>query len=173
MKVFKIEYDVDNFQSLLWNKLDNGKSRRLEFDCEPISVPLTPPDVYSLKPKLQRGDFWMFNRTFAIPPSSFAKVQPFLEEAGQVLTLPYKSEEFQVLNALNCVDCVDKEKSTMSGIKRFAFVADLVPRGIFKVPYSYSMFVGEFTCDAETEFKTFVEKNGLTGLKFVLEWSNE
>jgi hypothetical protein len=35
------------------------------------------------------------------------------------------------------------------------------------------MFVAEKTGDPQTEFKAFVETNGLTGLKFVLELSNE
>jgi len=179
MKVYHVKRDVDNYCSLSQDLVSPDPMVSLErlriLDrCQPVTEPLTPPDVYINRPKLKRGDFWGFSayHTFAMPAASAEKVRVFLEEAGELIPLPYKTEMFSVLNVLKCVDCVDPETEDL-GIWERGYIPDRVPNGIFRDPKGVYMFVSEFTGDPATEFKAFVEHEKMTGLIFREVWNSE
>lgn len=179
MKIYQVKADIDNYCCL---SQDLGELDFLAQDdrwrslsrCQPIKYPLTPPDVYVNRPKLNRGDFWSFSpfHTFAVPPTSIEKIRLFLEEAGELLALPYKKEVFSVFNVLKCVDCVDPETEAL-GILHRSYITDRVPTGIFRDPNGVYMFVSEFTGDPNTEFKAYVEREKMTGLIFREVWNSE
>ena len=173
MKVYEVRSDADNYQFLsqlsdkamdVHQRIEN---RRKLSHCKPVTEPLTPPDVYSQQPKLKRGDFWGFApySTFAVMPNSISKVRMFLEEAGELLPVLYKTEVFSVFNVLKCVDCVDPETEALGIIHR-SCIANRVPSGIFRDLKGVHMFVSEFTGDPATEFKAYVEHEKMTGLIF-------
>jgi len=179
MKIYWVQTDVDNYCDLsqdlgMYDFLVAHDRRRSLSRCQPVTYSLTPPDVYIEHPKLKRGDFWSFSpfSTFAMPAISVEKVKPFLEEAGELIALPYKAERFSVLNVLKCVDCVDPETEAL-GILNRSYVADRVQHGIFRDPNGVYMFVSEFTGDPATEFKACVEHENMTGLIFREVWSSE
>ena len=177
MKVYWVQTDVDNYCRLAQNLssypflVANERHRGL-CSCRPVTNALTPPDVYVEYPKLPRGDFWSFApfSTFAMPSNTVEKVRSFLEDAGELLTVPYKTEIFTVLNVLKCADCVDPQTEAL-GILHRSYIASRVPSGIFRDPNGVYMFVSEFTGDPATEFKAFVEDQKMTGLIFREVWS--
>ena len=179
MKIYWINTDVDNYCCLSqdFGTLDflvsHERQQRLSI-CQPATQPLTPPEVYIERPKLKRGDFWSFSpfHTFALPSTSVGKVRVFLEDAGELLALPYKEEVFSVLNVLKCADCVDPETEAL-GILHRSYIADRVPSGIFRDPNGVYMFVSELTGDPTAEFKAYVEHEKMTGLIFREVWNSE
>ncbi len=179
MKVFLIQSDVDHYQHLEQD-LDHmdfaTKFTRLGMlnRCQPVSAPLTPPEVYSVYVKLKRGDFWELAgySTFALPAASIEKVRPLLEAAGELLPLPYGDQVFGVLNVLNWSDCVDDETKALGQPYR-KYVAGRVPYTIFREPNSSYLLVAERTGDPETEFKACIEHRKMTGLSFRELWDSE
>jgi hypothetical protein len=83
----------------------------------------------------------MFHLSFAMPPESVDKVRPFLDECGELLPLPFKSEKFSVLNVLRTVDCADLEHSKLKGINKFAFLPDLGSARYLQDPSSQHLYV--------------------------------
>lgn len=178
MKVYQVKADIDNYCSLSQDLGGFEPLLRLEkwsslSKCHTVTEPLTPPEVYVDRPKLRRGDFWAFSpfHTFALPPASVEKVRSFLEEAGELLPLPYKTEVFSIFNVLKCVDCVDPETEAL-GILNRSYIAAQIPCGIFRDPQGVYMFVSEFTGDPATEFKAYVDRERMTGLIFREVWNN-
>jgi hypothetical protein len=154
----------------------------LRFDGRPKSKTWKAPKVKILKPKLKKGDFFGFNDgAFAVSPAAWERCAMFLEMAGELLSLPYQQEKFAVLNVTECIDCLDDAKSEWAKVGstrrlvRPAFVPSLFGESsIFKHPYSWvRTYCYEESCDPETEFKAFVEKQRLTGLKFNPIWTDE
>ena len=141
-----------------------------------------PPAVRIYNPLAKRGSFFGFtSTTFAVSAECWEKAGMFLEMAGEVLPLPYKGEQYGVFNCTKCINCLDGEKSEwkqlaeLRMVRRPAFKPDLMSEStIFKIPEQLSMtYCYEDTKDTESEFKAFVESEGLEGIKFVKIWSDE
>jgi|GEM_PF-1439205 len=183
MKIYRVNCLLDSYQSL---EQDYEEPQSQEEGAEflrrgdilrrgqPVTEPLTPPEVFSRRPKLPSPDFWMFQNysALAMPPETVEKVRPFLGEAGELLPLPYKSKTFSVLNVLRCVEYeIFPEKIPGRLLREQA--ADTIPLGLFRAIDRTYLYVSEATGDPDTEFKAFVEREKMTGLKFLRVWDSE
>lgn len=87
------------------------------------------------------------------------------------------------MNVLEIVDCLDREKTKWkigrSGkpfgtIEEYRFVPErFTNSSLFRVPKQVALLALTGTSDAQMEFKTLVERSGLTGLKFEEIWSQD
>ena len=180
MKIYLVDSDVNNFQSLL---LDDGERCRcgpMSFRCKPKLAAWEPPTVYSGSPLHEAGEFLDFcsSGAFAIAPRAMEKLHDIAAQAGELLQLPYEGQVFTVLNVLPAVDCLDRERSkfyrkdSFHDIVDYAFLSERVPRiSIFKIPETLlDIYAVERTGDPKTEFKAAVKHHGLTGLIFKQIW---
>lgn len=187
MTVYSITCNSDEFQSftILDEDLEyeawTNPDAMLRFDGRLKAKSWKAPKVKILKPKLRRGDFFGFSGEFAVSPSAWERCAMFLEMAGELLPLPYQKEKFAVLNVIECIDCVDDKKSewqqysTGRLLKKAVFDPSLFGESsLFKIPHTWvRTYCYETSGDPETEFKAFVEKEKLTGLRFTPVWSND
>lgn len=183
MKIYRIEYDADNYQHLeqdfdettdfaiMDERLEKWESLSR---CQSLTKPLTPPEVLSPRPKLNTPDFWYFSpyHTFAMSPASLEKVLPFLEEAGELLPIPYRSEIFSALNVLVCVDYQVFPEDTAGRLHQ-EHAAGSIPSGIFRDSKGVYLYVSELTGTSTNEFKAYVENEEMTGLIFRQVWDSK
>ncbi len=188
VKVYQVNCEADFFQFFvvasekLDEKLMFDKKRPLDFDGRSKLKSWKPPEVKIYKPKLKKGDFYAFcPGSFVASPAAWEKAAMYLEMAGEVLSLPYKDEEFGLLNITEVIECLDDRKSewaeTVSGRrlrKPYFDPSSFGESSIFKIPYGSSrIYCYEASRDPESEFKAFVEKEKLTGLSFREVWSDK
>ena len=202
MKVFKVKYDSGGrdgsirYQHLFVDerKYQNAGELRLAMDrLHFIGRPKPdwmPPEMWSQYPLHIAPDIWMIctlSGAFAVEPKPIMNIEvlePMLRQAGEMLPLFYKGRTLIICNILECVDCIDEDKSewycrpnTQERLypERPFFVRGQLPRStLFKIPQKpLDIYTWEYDHDPETEFKAWVEENGLTGLKFEPMWSDE
>ena len=147
----------------------------------------SPPEMKSSYPLRPEPDFWSIEvnaGAFAAGDRAMEIASSFLVIAGQLLPLPYKEQELTICNILECVDCIDEDRSKWHlhptdrrrlSTKRPFFTTAEMPRStLFKIPQApMDIFVWEQTCEPADEFKACVEENKLTGLAFEPVWSEE
>ncbi len=106
MKVYRIRPDVNRYQYFLLAREEDLS--KLGMECVPRAADWTPPPVYVYEPKHAVGDFYNFGAAALITsPRATEVLRTHLEQAGELLPLPYQGEDFTVLNILACVDCLD------------------------------------------------------------------
>jgi hypothetical protein len=187
MVVYRIRLDVDRYQFLLPADPKVSDRTTLIFDCKPRAETWVPPKVYVQKPLLERGNFLGLLRSDPLicDDVALAAVGELLHLSGELLPLPHEGETFHVLNALECVNALDRERTRWYGgkydgpgssIVEYAFHPTRIPETpIFKIPDTYraEILTAEHAYDHDYEFKPAVERMKLTGLKFVKLWSDE
>ena len=149
------------------------------------------PRVYIDYPKRPTPDFWQIGvnaGAFAVAEETLEQAAMLLEMAGELLPLPTKEGLLSICNILECVDCVDEERSerrlrewpgkpekNWTTIERPAFFPRAMPEStLFKIPQRpRDIYCWERDADPVGEFKAFVEANKLTGLRFRLVWCEE
>jgi hypothetical protein len=186
MKIYELKFD-EKFQYL------QADDRRCKTDLEIQQLQLSlyfkgepkekwhPPKVYSPYPKRLEPDIWSMgigNGAFGVTEKAFEKLDAVLEMAGEILNLPYQNQTLTICNILECIDCVDEDRSkwTMDrhGKRKFLvspyfFMDSLSESTLFKIPQSpIDIFCWEQSEDPDSEFKACVEHHKLKGLKFKL-----
>ena len=194
MKVFKVNPDF-TFQSFYpWDP--NGpmdpeilKSDSLKMDCTRKMPTWNPLPIVVYKPRLKRGNFfYSWSGHFLVDAKVREILHSILSKTCELLPfLPYEGEMFYLINVLNCLDCLDKQKTiwrtsprtgdmiSLGSIKEYNFdPARFAGPTLFKIPEQKTNTFLTFTGvgDPESEFKTLVEREGLTGLKFEELWSD-
>jgi hypothetical protein len=185
VKVFRVAADVNHYQYLLPS--DSDAPGVYDFDCTPKEA-WSPPDVYSEEPLLREGDIWgygMIESAWAVRPGAIEVLKWLLSDAGELLALLYSNKRFALLNVMQCVNCLDQDKTEWEigettgkpiRIEKYAFHGSRLPESsIFKIPETRR---GEILCyegvkDPDDEFKPFVERHEITGLKFTELWSSD
>jgi len=181
MKVYRVKSDVSAFQYFLPER--EADIRTLRMECTERLPDWNPPPVFIFKPFHKRGDFFHFSSNMLITsPASTNILRGYLEEAGELLPLPYKGEEYTLLNVLNCIDCLDEDKTewfvdeedgTRLRPLTYAFHPDRFTEArLFKIPQTYraELLVADFEQDDDEEFLGTVRKHGLQGLIFEQLW---
>ena len=110
----------------------------------------------------------------------------FLEMSGELLPLPYKGEEYTLLNVTECIDCLDQDKcewllnkDTGERIYPLKYVFRpgwFTESPLFKIPETCKgeVLLIEGMRDADREFRAVVKRNGLKGMLFdELLWSDD
>jgi hypothetical protein len=186
MKIFEVKFD-DKFQYLA---ADDRKSKTdKEIQALQLSLYFTgepkkkwrPPKIYVPYPKRLEPDIWstgIGNGAFAVNAKAFEKLDALLEMAGELLEFSYKDQTLTICNILECIDCVDEDRSKWSLDKTgkrnffvtpFFFMDALSESTLFKIPQSpVDMFCWEQSEDPDSEFKACVEHHKLKGIKFKL-----
>ncbi len=107
-----------------------------------------------------------------MPQASVEKVRYFMEDAGELLPVPYKTDTFDVLNVLRCVNFrVSSEK--VPGHLRQESMEGKIPTSIFRDTDRVYLYIAERIGDPDREFKAFVEREKMTGLSFREVWNSE
>jgi hypothetical protein len=145
------------------------------------------PEVFVYMPRFKRGDFFQFRSNHMITsPHATEVLRSFLEMSGELLPLPYKDEEYTLLNVTECIDCLDQDKSEWLLNKdtgeriyplKYVFRPEwFTESALFKIPETCKgeVLLVEGMRDAYSEFRAVVERNGLKGMLFdELLWSDE
>jgi hypothetical protein len=127
----------------------------------------TPPPPY-----LRDGDFSEYHGVLALSARAREALLPMIGDAAELLPLQCEEGDFYLLNVLQVLDCLDRERSDITywddgsirSVRRFAFQAScLDDKHIFKLPlHNYSrIYVSQL-------FKDSVEQQALKGLRFEL-----
>jgi hypothetical protein len=111
-------------------------------------------------------------------------LRTILEMAGEILPLPHQNEPFQLMNVLECVNCLDREQTKWAygkrtnariGIEEYRFHTNRFSEStLFKIPETAMAEILTVTGlkGPEDEFKSIVERQGLQGLLFEEVWSS-
>jgi hypothetical protein len=162
----------------------NYRSKHHYFEGVP-KTDWNPAPMAPYPKSLQEPDVWsFFNGAFAVWTELLNKIpalEQILNRAGQLLPQPFKGKELTICNILECVDCIDEEKTLYArsdvrkGISRPFFVKSALPKStLFKIPQAPTdVFAWEdsSSTNPETEFKACVEKHKLTSIYFRPVWS--
>jgi hypothetical protein len=142
--------------------------------------------LYAEKEAKPRGNFahlWGLGK-LGIDSRASELLKPILRDTCELLPfLPFADGEvFHRFNLLARVDCLNKDKTrwfadkstgaNTSEIEEYHFhPSRLEKSSLFLLPKGGTLFAVTGTPTPEFEFKTVVEREGLTGLKFELLWS--
>lgn len=183
MKVYEVNYDYD-FQSFVVKTDGLWKDGTLSFEAQPKAENWQRLEAITEDPHRPESDFINFIPGALLLGSAIEHMDifSFCEMAGELLPVANNGREYQLLNVLECINCLDQEKTewkyTKSSGKRmrilkYAFNKSMFPESsVFKIPENIAsrIFTYEGLKDPEDEFKPTVEKLGLTGLNFELVW---
>jgi hypothetical protein len=176
---FEVETDPDVYQYFLFEDPDAVDG--VIFDGSPKRDTWSPPEVYSYQPRLREGDFWDFGlggvgAAFAVRPEALETVEYHLSFAGELLPLPYQGREFVVANITECIDALDHDATTWvhdergkrHDVRAPVFRLDRLGWSLFKVPETAitRIYCWQDDPEAAEQFKSCVEIEGLTGLRF-------
>jgi hypothetical protein len=184
MKVYRVVADVNQYQSLSPTDEEIWATERLTFDGSGRVKSWTAPEVFVLHPLLAKGDFMhLAPGTIVARPRALELLAKQFEMAGEILPLQHEGESLGVLNVTECINALDEDRTVWlldGGSGRRVFPKSYVFRSdrftdapLFKIPPTCrgELLTVEGLRDPEDEFKTLVEANGLTGLRFVELWS--
>jgi hypothetical protein len=191
MKIFKISADFGfrsffpygpedpRYDELVEASISLGRSTSWS---DRWSRPLLHSDSES-SPTGNFAHVWGLNG-FALDDRAYESLHAALGDYCEFLPfLPYQGKRYCWMNVLEIVDCLDREKTKWkigrSGkpfgtIEEYRFVPErFTNSSLFRVPKQVALLALTGTSDAQMEFKTLVERSGLTGLKFEEIWSQD
>jgi hypothetical protein len=185
MKVFEINPDFA-YQTFYTSDPDGPETMDEEYSLDGgsklttwRSLPIFEADP-AQKPVGNFAHCW--DGGFIVDTHASTVLKPVLEKCAELLPLKrYKGRAYYLLNVLNCPDCLDerrtkwrigKKNKVRFAIDEYQFVPDkLTDSTLFRIPKHVSLFTVVGRPRANIEFKTMVEREGLTGLKFEEIWS--
>jgi hypothetical protein len=186
MKVFQISSDVNYYLWLMPDVTDSEILQYTTFNCTKRLGIWTAPSISIYEKSALEGDFAYYTPgALVASPRSIRSITPFFENAGELLPFWCEGDEYTLLNVTTCGDALDHEKTewyragdgSKVSIKKYSFREDqlaMLRSSIFKIPETCegSVLTWEENGNPETEFKAFVEVNGLTGLLFEELWDS-
>jgi uncharacterized protein YwqG len=188
MKVFEVDMNLDyktfflsNHGGKLWK---DHWHRELSRDHRSSDLRLAPHwGKVSLKQdrvkgKLGIGNFghcWCGSEHFLMDAHAHKILASILELENEILPLePFKGVDYYMVNVLKELDCLDRENTLYgesSGTAGYQFFPEkLTDSPLFTVKWTGGLFTVVGRPNAEVEFKTLVEREGLTGLRFQEVW---
>lgn len=178
MKIYKIKADVNNYQWIVPSNKDDIREK-LFFECQPKKANWQPLDMYVFNPKKKEGNFYSLGGIGALvfDEKALDAMLTIFEMAGEILPINVEGTALYILNVLDCVNCLDKEKSTWDyyedgsrgRILSYAFHANRMTEGsIFKIPETCKTEVMIYSDikDDEEDFMLLYKRYGLTGMIF-------
>jgi len=183
ISIFRIKNNVNRFQYFLTEKEEDAKTLRTDGSSKIHTW--TPPPVFIYKPQLEKGNFFNFNSDILISDQKATEVlHSLFVEAGELLFLSYKGNDYSLLNVTECIDCLDQENtkwkydvdnSIRLMIDKYSFHTNRFPESsIFKIPETAKseLLVVNGLRDPKDEFINKVVESGLTGLSFEKIWES-
>lgn len=188
MRVFAARPDLA-FQSFTTRDPSGPETRAAIYglellNCKPMLPGWIPQPLFLSEPERKVGNFAKsWGGGLVVDSYGRQVLGPVFEESCELLPmLPFRSETFRVMNVLLCADCLDeastkwrttRESGVRCGIDKYEFSKESLPNSsLFKIPQSPEIMVVTGLFEPELDFKSIVERNGLTGLKFVELWSD-
>ncbi|MGD0832098.1 MAG: YwqG family protein [Terracidiphilus sp.] len=186
MKVFEVHMNLDyktcflsNHESKLWHSpMINGRIEmhqrgRLAPHWGKVSLKL-----HREKCKLGIGNFvhcWQGSGNFLMDAHAHKILAPMLEAENEILPVEaFKGVDYYLLNVLKELDCLDRDNTLYgesSGTAGYQFHPEkLTDSPLFTVKWTGGLFTVVGRPNAGVEFKTLVEQEGLTGLRFEEVW---
>jgi hypothetical protein len=185
MEIHKIRLDSNIYQSVVPKDDNIWKNNLLKLDAQPKLETWKTPAVYVHNPKKKRGNFFhVCSGGIVVDSIALEKLRDFFEMAGELLPIDNDGEILHLVNILECVNCLDDRKTqwilgkttgAKIDIKKYEFYPDRISEStLFKIPETAA---GEVLAtsrikDPEDEFKSVVDREGLTGILFEKLWSN-
>ena len=113
MKIYRVKEDVNNYQALVLRDDSLWSSDNFDFDAKPIGSTWIAPDVFVLEPNLLKGDFLYFTPGVLVANSNInEQVFYFLQSpACELLPLRGKTEVYNLVNVIECIDILDEERT--------------------------------------------------------------
>lgn len=151
----------------------------------PMMQGWVPLPLFAGEPRRKVGNFAKsWGGGILVDSHSCEILQPALAGLCELLPmLPYGRKTFYVMNVLECVDCLDetathwrvsKHSGIRYGIDKYVFSKDrLSAANIFTIPQSPEIMVATGLGSSTPTFKSIVDRNKLTGLKFRELWSSD
>ena len=185
MKVFEIRPDFA-YQTFYTSDPNGPETEKEDYslDGESKLTGWKPLPVFEADPALKPvGNFaHCWDGGFMIDVRASSALNAILEKCAELLPLqPYKGHTYHLLNVLNPLDCLDdlrtkwrigKEHGKRIGIEQYQFIPErLANATLFRLPKWISLFTAVGGRGAKVEFKTIIEREGLTGVRFVEVWS--
>lgn len=145
-------------------------------------------ELYVAEPKWPRPDFFRFGGVFVCNLKAMELAGEALEMSGELLPVTVEGDpgEFAIFNVTNCINALDKKKSTYRPLGKNAEFMQLHGKvfhpdrfeeaTIFKIPDDGAVTTHCFERSGDSEdgeFKALVEANKLTGLEFKLIWDSQ
>ena len=178
LRVFSVQFDF-RYRSLA----PVGLVKTIEyfnFECAPRAAGWDPPPVYVPNKRDKAADFCGSGAMGLILRAAATRIlRPLLEEAGELLPMQLGDETYYTLNVLNCVDCLDTERSvTRPYVKNYVFDrAGLASSrsSLLKIPQTRraEILYVEGLFAPERDFRVAIEAHDLVGFEFRLLWSAE
>jgi len=177
--VYRLTTDIDNYQYFLTEPAKDMD--KFDADCRRKGKSWMPPKVFVYEPHLLRGDFFNTISAYLITSPKATKVlKSYLEDAGEILSLPFEGDTFGFINVLRCYDCLDKSKTTWreSGLPQsYVFDFEKLPYpGIFKIPSTHTgetLLLVDSNAPESDNFIRAVQKAELKSLNFELIWEEK
>ena len=184
MRVFEVKPD---FAYQTFHTSDPNGSENVEeeysLDGGPKLATWKPLPMFEADGDLKPGNFaHCWEGGFIVDARASAVLKPILEKCAELLPLKrYKGRAYHLLNVLSCLECLDEQRTkwrvgkknrTRFAIDEYQFIPDkLTGPTLFRIQKNVSLFTVVGRPRAKAEFKTVVEQEGLTGLKFEEVWS--
>lgn len=179
-KVYRVRNDVNNYQYFMTAK--SSERELLHTLYKPMLQTWNPPEVFVYQPLKPKGVFRQFSSdTLILPPDATEALRFHLEMAGELLPLPFQGETYTMLNILECINCLDNERSEFSYIDgmrahllRHRFHKDRFSEStLFKIPESYVYEVLAVEFDPDEGFVADLRRHEYQGYKLKLLWDSD
>lgn len=180
MKIYRIKADSNNVQALQPVNPNLSKMDFLKFDCEPRKTNWKQLEFYIHNPKVKPRNFYNIGWEVLVFDEKVLTIcQTVFEMAGEILPIQLeRGNGLYILNVLNCISCLDYEKSQWDiypngrkgRILKYAFLEYKLQNNfdIFKIPETRATSIYCYIEDEmkENNFYNLYHKNKLTGLEF-------
>lgn len=180
MKIYRVQNDVEHFQYFLTEKEED--TRALLMDCTRRAHVWHPPQVYIYEPLLQEGDFFQFaGGCLILSPRATELLRTHLEMAGELLPLPYNGTTYTLLNVLECINCLDAERTGWAEWEgrrlhpeRYVFHSNRFSESeLFKIPETYRAEILVVERDPDEGFVADLKRFDVQGYELTLLWDSE
>src|SRR5437016_5316183 len=112
MEIFRIRLDSNVFQFFLPVDTTIWQTDVLKMNCKPKLLAWNPPRIYVHNPTHEPSNFLhLCSGGLVTDTTATEKLRDVLEMAGGLLPLVHEDIPYYLLNVLECVNCLDQEKS--------------------------------------------------------------
>ena len=183
MNVFEVRPDFA-YQTFYTSDPDQSDAEEeYRINGEPLLASWRQMPLFPADPERKVGNFsHCWDGGLILDENACSVLKPILKATVEFLPLQrYKKNAYYLLNVLACLNCLDEERTKWRigkqhgariGIAEYQFVpSSLEGATLFRVPRKSALFAVVGTRSGEPEFKTVVERQGLTGLSFERVWS--
>lgn len=120
IRVYEVRAEVDEYQAFLTENIDTLRvGGALRLDGTRKLEEWAPPSLYVDQPRLRVPDIWRIVGCAGLlfEPRLVEHLDVILGTAGELLPIPYKGNSYLLLNILQNIDCLDRDRTRWHGEK--------------------------------------------------------